>query len=61
MLLYIHEDTDHPHAHIVQSTVNYCTGKKYPGDKRSYFGIQNEMNEYLHKEYGMHLTMVADN
>lgn len=57
----IHEDTDNPHAHIVQSTVNYTTGKKYPGDKRSYFGIQNEMNEYLHREYGMHMTMVADN
>ena len=56
----VHENTDNPHVHICCSTVNFKTGRKYPGDKKSYFSIQNEMNQYLHDEYGLHLRMVPD-
>ena len=56
----IHKDTMHPHVHICQSTVNFKTGKKDPGDKASYFSIVNQMNQYLHNEYGLHLRMIAD-
>lgn len=56
----LHEDTGHPHAHIVCSSVNWRTGRKYAGDKQDYFGLQNEMNDYLHKVYGMHMEMAWD-
>lgn len=56
----IHEDTDNPHAHVCCSTVNFQTGLKYPGDKKSYFGIQNEMDRYIREQYNMRFYMVPD-
>ena len=35
----VHMDRDHPHIHFVMNTVNYVTGRKYPGDKADYPGL----------------------
>ena len=56
----IHEDTAHPHIHVCCSTVNIYTGMKYPGDKKSYFSLQNEMNRFTKERFNMRFFMVPD-
>ena len=47
---------------LAQYEVEFGENQQKLKEKEEIIGlIQNEMNEYLHKEYGMHLTMVADN
>lgn len=43
----IHLDSDNPHIHFVMSTVNYRTGKKYPGDKADYYGYQRYLQDFF--------------
>lgn len=55
----IHLDTDDPHIHFVMNTVNYRTGKKYPGDKADYYSYQRYLTDFF-SCYGMELVTVPD-
>ncbi len=35
----VHEDTDHPHVHVVYNSVSYATGNKYHGSKKDYYAL----------------------
>ena len=56
----IHEDSDHHHIHFVMNTVNYQTGKKYPGTKEDYYAFQNYLGAFLKDYYGLQLITVTD-
>lgn len=47
----VHEDTDYPHIHMVMSTTNIHTGKKYTGRKRDYYDFQKKLKKIAWK-YG---------
>ena len=55
----IHLDSDNPHIHFVMSTVNYQTGKKYPGDKADYYSYQQYLRDFF-SGYGMILMTAPD-
>ena len=55
----IHLDSDNPHIHFVMNTVNYRTGKKYPGDKADYYSYQQYLSNFF-SCYGMILKVVSD-
>lgn len=55
----VHVDREHPHIHFVMNTVNYVTGRKYPGDKADYYAYQKHLKEVLHP-YGLHVMAVSD-
>ena len=55
----IHLDSSNPHIHFVMNTVNYRTGKKYPGDKADYYSYQRYLSDFFNC-YGMILKAVAD-
>ena len=42
----VHLDTNTPHIHFVMNTVNYRTGKKYPGDKADYYAYQTTFGSF---------------
>lgn len=43
----IHTDSGNPHIHFVMNTVNYRTGKKYPGDKADYYRYQQYLGDFF--------------
>ena len=55
----VHMDRDHPHIHFVMNTVNYATGRKYPGDKADYYAYQKYLGKILHP-YGLYVMTVSD-
>ena len=55
----VHMDQDNPHIHFVMNTVNYVTGRKYPGDKADYYAYQKYLGETLHP-YGLYVMAVSD-
>ncbi len=55
----VHMDHDHPHIHFVMNTVNYVTGRKYPGDKADYYAYQKRLQEIL-LPYGLYVMAVSD-
>ena len=57
----VHEDSRHLHVHFVLNTLNYRTGKKYPGDKEDYYNFQRYLKDHLYYSmYGMKLIAVSD-
>lgn len=54
ILAAVHEDTDHPHIHIVMNTTNYNDGSKYRGTKADYYGFLRHIDEVL-RPYGTHV------
>ena len=48
----VHEDKPHVHIHFVMNTLNYRTGKKYPGDRTDYYGFLVHLGKIL-KPYGL--------
>lgn len=59
IIFAVHLNTDEPHIHFVMNTVNYLTGRKYPGDKADYYAYQQYLQEFF-REQGMTLIPVAD-
>ena len=59
ILFTIHLDSDNPHIHFVMSTVNYQTGKKYPGDMADYYAYQRYLRDFF-SSYGMELIALSD-
>lgn len=57
----VHEDSRHLHVHFVLNTLNYRTGKKYPGDKEDYYNFQGYLKDHsYYSMYGMKLIAVSD-
>ncbi len=52
ILAAVHEDRPHIHIHFVMNTLNYRTGKKYPGDRADYYGFLAYLGKIL-KPYGL--------
>lgn len=55
----IHMDWAHPHIHFVMNTVNFVTGRKYPGDKADYYAYQKYLGELL-RPFDLHVIAVSD-
>lgn len=60
ILYSIHEDSNFLHIHFVMNSVNYLTGKKYPGTKEDYYSFQNYLGTFLYEYYGLQLITVPD-
>ena len=69
ILAAVHEDRPHIHIHFVMNTLNYRTGKKYPGDRADYYGflaylaiILALLTSYFlkHTRPGLHLRSVGE-
>lgn len=52
----VHEDSDHGHIHIVMTTVNYRTGKKYGGQKADYYRFQRYLGSFLKDPFGIYIV-----
>lgn len=48
-----HEDTPHPHLHVVFNSVSFVNGYKYRGGKEDYYELIDQMRSIVHK-YGLH-------
>ena len=48
-----HEDTPHPHLHVVFNSVSFVNGYKYHGGKEDYYELIDQMSSIVHK-YGLH-------
>ena len=46
----VHEDTDHPHCHVIMNTVG-LDGTKYKGRKKDYYSFQNDMRKAAQKHH----------
>ena len=56
ILAAVHEDRPHIHIHFVMNTLNYRTGKKYPGDRADYYGFLAYLGKIL-KPYGLKVKL----
>lgn len=56
----VHEDKECPHVHFVMNTLNFVTGKKYPGDKKDYCAFQEYIKRFLYENYGFYLSIARD-
>jgi len=56
----IHKDSCYPHIHFVMNTVNFLTGKKYPGTKEDYYRFQHYLGSFLAEYYNLQLITVSD-
>ena len=56
----VHEDTGHPHIHMVMSVVNCKTGRKYDGRKQDYYAYQNFLDRFFKENFGMYLMTMTD-
>ena len=56
----VHEDTAHPHIHMVMSVVNCKTGRKYDGRKQDYYAYQNFLDRFFKENFGMYLMTMTD-
>lgn len=52
ILFAVHLDNNNPHIHFVMNTVNYLTGKKYPGNKGDFYAYQKYLQDFF-SEFGM--------
>lgn len=59
ILFSVHLDSDNPHIHFVMNTVNYKTGRKYPGDKADYYNYQRFLQDFF-SGLGMVLMVSSD-
>lgn len=54
VLYAVHENTDHPHVHMVMNRISYRDGHRYRGNKREYYGVRAHLKKELRK-HGLHL------
>ena len=53
--VFIHRDTEHPHAHVLWNSVNFESGKKFHSSKKDLYravAIKNSLDE----KYGLEIT-----
>lgn len=43
----VHEDTDHPHAHLAMNHISFRDGRHYCGTKQDYYAFQQHIKEVL--------------
>ena len=53
--IFIHRDTEHPHAHIIWNSVNHENGRKFHSSKKDLYRAI-EIKDQLDKKYGLELT-----
>lgn len=53
--IFIHRDTEHPHAHIIWKSVNHENGKKFHSSKKDLYRAI-EIKDELDKKYDLELT-----
>ena len=57
MIFGVHCDQPHLHIHFVMNTVNYLTGRKYPGDFKDFNNFLQHIQAVL-SPYGIHINYI---
>ena len=52
----VHEDSDHPHAHIVCNSVSYVDGHRYYGTRKEFKQFMGKLQGIMHKHGISRLT-----
>ena len=53
--VFIHRDTEHPHAHVLWNSVNFESGKKFHSSKKDLYRAV-EIKNSLDEKYGLEIT-----
>lgn len=56
-----HEDTSHPHLHVVFNAVSYINGYKYHGSKEDYYELIESMSSIVHRYIDDYVVSVKYN
>lgn len=60
IIFAVHEDTYHPHIHLVMNQVSFVDGHKYLGKKSEHYDFVNYMKNVC-RQYGIDFIPVSDN